>query len=101
TIEAEVSLARGAVGRAIAPAGASRGRHEAIDLRDGGTRFGGLGVERALAGLEGEIAGALVGLDAAAPATGDWRVCALDGTPNKARLGANATVAVSMAVAHA
>ncbi|MDR3513008.1 MAG: phosphopyruvate hydratase [Caulobacteraceae bacterium] len=101
TVEAEVALAGGAVGRAIAPAGASRGSHEAIDLRDGGDRFGGLGVERALAGVDGEIADALRGCDALDQAEADRRLCALDGTPNKARLGANATTAVSMAVLHA
>jgi enolase len=101
TVEAEVTLAGGACGRAIAPAGASRGRHEAIDLRDGGVRFGGLGVERALAGIDGEIARALEGCDGADQAEVDRRLGALDGTPNKARLGGNATVAVSMAVLHA
>jgi enolase len=101
TLEAEVALACGAVGRAIAPAGASRGTHEAVDLRDGGVRFGGLGVERALAGVGGEIARALSGLAGAAQAEVDRRLCALDGTPNKARLGGNATVAVSMAALHA
>jgi enolase len=100
-VEAEVTLAGGAVGRAIAPAGASRGSHEAIDLRDGGARFGGLGVDKALAGIEAEIAPALVGLDAEDQAEVDRRLCALDASPNKARLGGNATVAVSMAVLHA
>ena len=101
TIEAEVTLASGAAGRAIAPAGASRGAHEAVDLRDGGPRFGGFGVEGALAGVEGEIAHALIGADAGDQAEIDRRLCALDGAPNKARLGANATVAVSLAVLHA
>ncbi len=101
TVEAEVALAGGAIGRAIAPAGASRGSHEAIELRDGGMRFGGLGVQRALAGVDGEIAAMLQGCDGADQAEIDRRLCALDGTPNKARLGANATVAVSMAALHA
>lgn len=101
TVEAEVILASGAVGRAIAPAGASRGAHEAIDLRDGGTAFGGYGVNRAVAGIGSEIARAITGMDAQDQATVDAALCALDGTPNKARLGANAVVAVSMAVLHA
>ena len=101
TVEAEVVLESGAVGRAIAPAGASRGAHEAIDLRDGGDAFGGFGVNRAVAGIGAEIAGALVGMDAREQAVVDKALCDLDGTPNKARLGANAVVAVSMAVLHA
>jgi len=101
TLEAEVALAGGMLGRAIAPAGASRGTHEAIDLRDGGNRFGGLDVTAAIANVAGPIARALVGLDAADQAKADAALSAEDGTPNKARLGGNATVAVSLAVAHA
>jgi enolase len=101
TVEAEVILASGAVGRAIAPAGASRGAHEAIDLRDGGEAFGGYGVNRAVAGIGAEIAPAITGMDVHDQAAVDAALCALDGTPNKARLGANAVVAVSMAVLHA
>lgn len=101
TVEAEVTLASGAVGRAIAPAGASRGAHEAIDLRDGGEAFGGYGVNRAVAGIGSEIARAITGMDAHDQVAVDAALCALDGTPNKARLGANAVVAVSMAVLHA
>jgi enolase len=101
TVEAEVALASGAVGRAIAPAGASRGAHEAIDLRDGGTAFGGYGVDRAVAGIGSEIARAITGMNAHDQAAVDAALCALDNTPNKARLGANAVVAVSMAVLHA
>jgi enolase len=101
TVEAEVVLESGAVGRAIAPAGASRGAHEAIDLRDGGDAFGGYGVNRAVAGIGSEIATAVAGIDAREQAAVDAALCALDGTPNKARLGANAVVAVSMAVLHA
>ena len=101
TVEAEVILASGAVGRAIAPAGASRGAHEAIDLRDGGEAFGGYGVNRAVAGIGAEIAPAITGMDAHDQAAIDAALCALDNTPNKARLGANAVVAVSMAVLHA
>lgn len=101
TVEAEVILESGAVGRAIAPAGASRGAHEAIDLRDGGTAYGGFGVNGAVAGIGAEIAPALTGMDARDQGVIDAALCALDGTPNKARLGANAVVAVSMAVLHA
>jgi len=101
TVEAEVRLADGSVGRAIAPAGASRGRHEAIDLRDGGSARGGLGVGRAVAAIAEEIAPALAGCAADDQAGIDGRLVALDGTPNKERLGGNATTAVSMAVAHA
>lgn len=101
TVEAEVLLDSGAVGRAIAPAGASRGAHEAIDLRDGGEAFGGFGVNRAVAGIGSEIASAIAGMDAREQAAVDAALCALDNTPNKARLGANAVVAVSMAVLHA
>ena len=101
TVEAEVVLESGAVGRAIAPAGASRGAHEAIDLRDGGSAFGGFGVNRAVAGIGSEIAGAITGMDAREQAGVDAALCALDNTLNKARLGANAIVAVSMAVLHA
>lgn len=101
TVEAEVVLESGAIGRVIAPAGASRGAHEAIDLRDGGPAFGGFGVNGAVAGIGAEIAPALTGMDARDQAAIDAALCALDGTPNKARLGANAVVAVSMAVLHA
>ena len=101
TVEAEVVLESGAVGRAIAPAGASRGAHEAIDLRDGGEAFGGYGVNRAVAGIGSEIARAIAGMDAREQAAVDAALCALDNTPNKARLGANAIVAGSMAGLHA
>jgi len=101
TVEAEVHLQGGAVGRAIVPAGASKGRREALELRDGGARFGGLDVQAALGHIRGEIAGALAGMDAGDQAAIDGRLIELDGTPNKQRLGANATLAVSMAVAHA
>jgi enolase len=101
TVEAELELAGGARGRSIAPAGASTGSGEAMDLRDGGERFGGHDVTRALANLEGIIAPALVGLDAADQAAVDGRLVELDGTPEKKRLGGNATIAASMAAAHA
>lgn len=101
TVEAEVMLESGAVGRAIAPAGASRGAHEAIDLRDGGEAFGGFGVNRAVAGIGSEIAATITGMDAREQAAIDAALCALDNSANKGRLGANAVVAVSMAVLHA
>jgi len=101
TVEAEVALAGGASGRAIAPAGASRGTREAVDLRDGGQRFGGFDVAIAIANVGGPIARALAGCDALDQAGCDARMIELDGTPNKANLGGNATVAVSMAIAQA
>jgi enolase len=101
TVEADVTLAGGAMGRACAPAGASRGAHEAIDLRDGGSRFGGLGVDRAVAAVNGEIADLLSGRDANDQSGLDEAMSAADGTANLARLGANATVAVSLAALHA
>ena len=101
TVEAEVHLACGVSGRAVAPAGASRGTREAIDLRDGGIRFGGLDVSTAVAHVDGEIARAVCGRDATDQAGLDAALIALDGTPDKARLGGNATIAVSMATLHA
>ncbi len=101
TVEAEVVLSGGAMGRAIAPAGASTGSGEALDRRDGGTRFGGYDVRQAVAAVNEEIARSISGLDANIQPEVDARLIALDGTPNKTRLGANATIAVSMAVAHA
>ncbi len=97
TIEVEVTLDDDSVGRGIAPAGASRGSHEAVDKRDGGTRLGGYDVQTALEGIAREIGPALVGMDAADQALVDDRLVRLDGTPNKARLGGNAIVAVSLA----
>jgi enolase len=101
TVEAEILLEGGGVGRAIAPAGASTGTGEALDLRDGGEAFGGYDVTRAISHVNGEIARAVTGLDAADQAALDRRLIELDGTPSKSRLGANAVVAVSMAAAHA
>jgi len=101
TVEAEVILAGGAVGRAIAPAGASRGSAEAIDRRDGGALLGGMDVSGAVAAVNGEIAERLRGFDAVDQAAVDAALIALDGTANKARLGGNAMVAVSMATLHA
>ncbi|MEO8038591.1 MAG: phosphopyruvate hydratase [Betaproteobacteria bacterium] len=101
TVEAEVHLAGGAFGRAIAPAGASRGSNEAIDLRDGGTSLGGMNVANAVANVNGEIARLLTGMTATDQGAVDAALIALDGSANKARLGGNATIAVSMAVLHA
>jgi enolase len=96
-----VVLAGGAWGRAIAPAGASTGSGEALDKRDGGAAFGGYDVRAATVAVGDDIAPALRGLDASDQEAVDRRLIELDGRPNKARLGANATIAVSMAVAHA
>ena len=101
TVEAEVQLAGGAHGIAIAPAGASTGSGEALDRRDGGPAFGGYDVKGAVASVNEEIAPRLAGMDAADQAVLDAALIALDGTPDKSRLGANATLAVSMAAAHA
>jgi enolase len=101
TVEAEVTLAGGAFGRAIAPAGASKGSGEAVELRDGGTAFGGLGVDRAVAQVNGPIAARLGGRDVTDQAGLDGAMLALDGTPDKAKLGGNAMIAVSMAALHA
>ena len=101
TVEAEVRLATGAIGRAIAPAGASRGSREAADLRDGGAHLGGNDVTHAVANVNGEISEALTGFDAHDQGAVDATLVALDGTPDKARLGGNAMVAVSLAVAQA
>ena len=101
TIEVDVHLAGGALGRAIAPAGASTGSGEALDRRDGGAPFGGMDVRQALAAIDQEIAPALHGRDAADQGAIDAAMIARDGTPDKSRIGANAMVATSMAVAHA
>jgi enolase len=102
TVEAEVELEGGAVGRAAAPSGASTGEHEAIELRDGDPRsFGGKGVSRAVAHVVDEIAPELVGEDALEQSIVDRLLIELDGTPNKSRLGANAILAVSLANARA
>lgn len=101
TVEVEVELASGARGRGVAPAGASRGSNEAIDLRDGGLELGGYGVRSALANVNGPIASALRGMDAMQQAQVDAALIELDGTSNKARMGGNATIATSLAVLHA
>ena len=101
TLEAEVRLDSGAWGRAAVPSGASTGVHEAVELRDGGSEYGGKAVSTAVANANGEIASAVRGLDAADQATLDRTLIELDGTPNKGRLGANAILAVSLATAKA
>jgi enolase len=101
TVEVEVALESGASGRAAVPSGASTGVHEALELRDGGKAWGGKGVARAVANVNGEIAGAVLALDAADQRTVDERLLELDGTPNKGRLGANAILGVSLAAAKA
>lgn len=101
TVEVDVILESGRLGRAIAPAGASRGTREAIDLRDGGTAMGGKDVSKALANVNGPIAKALAGLDVSAQQDADAALLAIDPSPLKETLGGNATVAASMAVLHA
>ncbi len=102
TVEVDVHLNGGALGRAAVPSGASTGEHEAIELRDGDkSRFLGKGVQKAVDNVEGLIAPELVGLDACDQLTIDKTMLALDGTPNKGKLGANAMLGVSLAVAHA
>ncbi len=102
TLEAEIVLESGAHGRAAVPSGASTGTREAVELRDGDkARFGGKGVLNAVANVNGEIARALAGFDAADQAGLDRRLIELDGTPNKGRLGANATLGVSLAAVRA
>ena len=102
TVEAEVLLDTGASGRAIVPSGASTGAHEAMELRDGDkSRYGGKGVRNACANIEGEIFDAISGMDASEQVKLDDIMIDLDGTPNKSRLGANAILAVSLAVAKA
>ena len=101
TVEVDVKLEDGAFGRAAVPSGASTGAHEAVELRDGGKRYGGKGVEKAVAAVNGELFDALAGLDAEDQVKIDNTMIALDGTPNKARLGANAILGISLAVAKA
>ncbi len=105
TVEVEVTLAGTSgttvTGRAIVPSGASTGEYEAVELRDGGSRYLGKGVTRAVAAVNGELGAAVVGLDGSDQTAIDTRMIELDGTPNKSRLGANALLGVSLAVAHA
>jgi enolase len=101
TVEVEVSLRSGATGRAAVPSGASTGEFEATELRDGGDRWLGKGVTKAVANVNGELAEAVHGRDATDQAGLDQAMIDLDGTPNKSRLGANAVLGVSLAAAHA
>jgi enolase len=101
TVGATVTLSSGMQASAAVPSGASTGAHEAVELRDGGARFGGKGVQKAVANVNGPIAEALVGEDALDQAYIDQTMIALDGTPNKSNLGANAILAVSLASARA
>ncbi|MGA0063831.1 MAG: phosphopyruvate hydratase [Ilumatobacteraceae bacterium] len=100
TVEVEVHLASGVRGHAIVPSGASTGEHEAVELRDGGSRYLGKGVQRAVGHVNGEIAALLVGAEADQTSV-DRAMIELDATPNKGRLGANALLGVSLALAHA
>ncbi len=102
TVEVEVVLEDGSQGRAAVPSGASTGAHEAVELRDGDkARYGGKGVLKAVAAVNGELFEAVSGLEAEDQAAIDEAMIALDGTPNKSRLGANAILGVSLAVAKA
>ena len=101
TVEVDITLESGAFGRAAVPSGASTGVHEALELRDGGSAWGGKGVTKAVANANGEIADAVRGLDADDQRAVDERMVELDGTPNKGRLGANAVLGVSLAAAKA
>jgi enolase len=101
TVEVEVRLESGALGRAAVPSGASTGVHEAVELRDGGEAYGGKGVSHAVANVAGEIAAAVAGMEAGDQEALDRRLIELDGMPNKGRLGANAILGVSLANAKA
>jgi enolase len=101
TVEVEVALIDGTMTRAAVPSGASTGEHEAVELRDGGTRYGGKGVQKAVEGVLDEIAPAVIGLSADDQRLVDQALVDLDGTPDKSRLGANAILGVSLAVAKA
>jgi enolase len=101
TVEVEVILEDDSFGRAAVPSGASTGAFEAVELRDGGDRYGGKGTQKAVAAVESQIAQRIVGLDAADQRLVDQEMLDLDGTPNKANLGANAILGASLAVARA
>jgi enolase len=101
TVEVEVALDDGSAARAAVPSGASTGEHEAVELRDGGDRYGGKGVEKAVAGVLSELAPAVIGLNADDQRLVDQALLDCDGTPDKSRLGANAILGVSLAVAKA
>src|SRR5437764_14249342 len=101
TVEVEVLLDDGSVGRAAVPSGASTGAFEAVERRDGGDRYGGKGVQNAVAAVEGDIAPELIGHEATEQRLVDQVLLDLDGTPDKSHLGANAVLGVSLAVARA
>ncbi len=101
TVEVDVELDCGALGRAAVPSGASTGAYEAVELRDGGKAYGGKGVKQAVSSVNGDIADALIGMDAEDQRRLDRIMCELDGSPNKSKLGANAILGVSLAVAKA
>ncbi len=101
TVEVDVELDCGAFGRAAVPSGASTGAYEAVELRDGGKAYGGKGVKQAVGSVNGDIADALIGMDAEDQRRLDRIMCELDGSPNKSKLGANAILGVSLAVAKA
>ena len=101
TVEVEVTLEGGACAVAAVPSGASTGAHEAVELRDGDSRYGGKGVRKAIAGISGELSQAVIGMDASNQRAIDEKMIALDGTANKARLGANALLGISLATARA
>ncbi|MCB1464014.1 MAG: phosphopyruvate hydratase, partial [Nitratireductor sp.] len=101
TVEVDVILEDGSMGRAAVPSGASTGAHEAVELRDGGDRYLGKGVRKAVAAVNGELLEAIGGMEAENQLAIDAAMIELDGTPNKARLGANAILGVSLAVAKA
>lgn len=96
TVEVEVMLDSGAIGRAIVPSGASTGEHEAVELRDGGSRYLGKGVTRAVENVNSSIATAIIGMDATEQRLIDTALIDLDGTDNKSRLGANAMLGTSL-----
>jgi len=101
TVEVDVILESGAMGRAAVPSGASTGAHEAVELRDGGARYKGKGVQKAVAAVNGELFDLLSGMESEEQVVLDRMMCDLDGTPNKSRLGANAILGVSLALAKA
>lgn len=101
TVEVEVLLGNGARGVAAVPSGASTGAHEAVELRDGGSRYGGKGVQKALKAISAELAPAVIGMDPTEQRALDQKMISLDGTPNKSRLGANAILGISLASAKA
>ena len=101
TVEVEVALVDGTFARAAVPSGASTGEHEAVELRDEATRYGGKGVQKAVAGVLDEIAPVVIGMSADEQRLVDQALLDLDGTPGKSRLGANAVLGVSLAVAKA